>query len=856
MLVTSWNVQGLRHKTEAIQGIVNDDGIDVLCIQEHWLPPDVQIPFLNTIGITYDYQRGILPSNSGRRARGGIAVLVSSKIANNTTLVDANQHYIHVKIDDIDLFNVYFPPSASDNDLIEFLDHIDSLVESKVVVVGDFNARLGPFANDTATNPRGRAMLKHMAEASYFLQTPSRGRFTSVQGKGRGIPDHLNMDVNSYIIRIANTPMMSDHMPLQFKIHDPVVNTTCYTRWNIRKFETEGVPEAYDQALAEQLNTIVTQSNASVDALWSDIKQTFENALEATVGKLTIDPARKPKVLRSPESELVLQELKECAMILINMPRSCPQWPTALSRRKMLYKQYVELINSLKQAHFSTILGNYSLKQNRQALIKRLACKHKRATRSTKSLDPNNMTDHRAHFMTTFGALPTVTIPPEISEGNQSNLVLVITEDDVRNAISELTMGKAAGQDGLTPEAFVYGGCCVNILVTLFNRCIQQRNIPVDWKTALICPVYKKGDHTLATNYRPIALTSVARRIHEKCLARAYIKSYEALLSDSQCGFRPGRNTQQQIFVLQETLLSNQNAEEAFMDLEAAYDTVPRGLLWNKLQTRYGLPAVLVDTLKVLFDDNSSILVVKGKRSEPIPNTRGLLQGSSLSPILFNFFIDDLIGELESLPGVKTYGKKVSALAFADDVAIVAANHAALQLGINAAEKWSIDNGMKFNRTKCVHLTATSMPLLLYNEPIPQEASAVYLGMTFNSNGLDLEASAMQRTKKARLRSEMLRKHGFNIYGLTTTAASVVYKTFVRSMMEYGLCFFDKTKLLPFQKAQEHALRTMFSAQRNTSRAAMHAVSKITPMLERSLILQASFYGLLHNSNDASVPAV
>jgi hypothetical protein len=66
--------------------------------------------------------------------------------------------------------------------------------------------------------------------------------------------------------------------------------------------------------------------------------------------------------------------------------------------------------------------------------------------------------------------------------------------------------------------------------------------------------------------------------------------------------------------------------------------------------------------LQALFDGNESILCIKGRHSDPIPKKRGLLQGSALSPILFNFFIDDLVRKGEQLQGVLTYGQKTSIL--------------------------------------------------------------------------------------------------------------------------------------------------------------------------------------------------
>ena len=65
------------------------------------------------------------------------------------------------------------------------------------------------------------------------------------------------------------------------------------------------------------------------------------------------------------------------------------------------------------------------------------------------------------------------------------------------------------------------------------------------------------------------------------------------------------------------------------------------------LHNRFKMPIGMIKLLRSLFDLNYSRLCISGIKSEKIPHLRGLPQGSSLSPILFNFYIDSLIDILE-----------------------------------------------------------------------------------------------------------------------------------------------------------------------------------------------------------------
>lgn len=856
MRVTSWNVQGSRHKTELIQSMIDKNEIDILCIQEHWLESGSNLPFLNTIGITYDSLTGVRQRNSGRVGRGGIAILANNIITNNMSLVKIDKHYIHVKVKDINLINIYLPPSAEDGKLTEILTLIDEM-EGKVIAVGDLNARLGTISGDTSTNQRGLIMLDHMAEASYELAEPMAKIATCISNLGSGIPDHVllkGISIEGYRIQ-DEVPLISDHRPLTFETHQEYTNRIEYHRWNIRKFEIMDKRVEYNRILGELLEeTVITND---IETAWTVLASKIRESMERTIGSIKVQPDRKIKIIENEKTRELLQELARISETLNTIPRATPLWTATTSRKSSLYKEYLDEMEKLKSQHFGTILGNYSLKQNRMALIKRISCRTKREQRSTKSLDPGKMDEHVEHFGKTFGKEPEQfhINGNENESGIESILDQTITKEDVADAIVQIAAGKAAGTDGIPPESYIYGSKCFEQLARLFTICLRQKKVPKEWKTALVCPVYKKGDSNLAENYRPIALTCVIRRIYEKCLNSKWIRKHQDQLADAQNGFRPNRSTIQQVMVLHELLGQNENAHVGLLDMKAAYDTVPRDVLWNKLHSQFGMAKWLIETLQELFDYNESILVIKGRKSTAIQNKRGLLQGSSLSPILFNFFINDLVRSLELLRGPKVYGRKTPVLAFADDIAVIARNTTELQEMIKTAENWSVSNGMKFNATKCIYLGNGNAPAI-YNEEITKENTAKYLGIYFDHKGIVPQATIMERAKNANTRTNMLRKCGFNLRGLTLAASTAIYKTFIRPMLEYGICLFPQNNIKQLQLAQEHALRTMFSATRRTSRAALHVLTKIAPMLERKVIMMASFFGDLHNCNDKNIPAV
>ncbi len=79
-------------------------------------------------------------------------------------------------------------------------------------------------------------------------------------------------------------------------------------------------------------------------------------------------------------------------------------------------------------------------------------------------------------------------------------------------------------------------------------------------------------------------------------------------------------------------------------------------ILWTRLLDILKVPKRLI--LRIMFDQNKSILVINGEENQPIKNRRGLLQGPSLSPILFNHFINGLLIELNKKKKITTGGVK------------------------------------------------------------------------------------------------------------------------------------------------------------------------------------------------------
>ena len=119
-------------------------------------------------------------------------------------------------------------------------------------------------------------------------------------------------------------------------------------------------------------------------------------------------------------------------------------------------------------------------------------------------------------------------------------LPISISTAGIQKLLEEVDTKKASGPDNIL--AWVLKHCAreiAPILSKLFSQSLDTSNIPHDWLTANVTPVFKKGDRSNAANYRPISLASICCKLMEHILCHFIMNHLELhhILNNFQYGF-------------------------------------------------------------------------------------------------------------------------------------------------------------------------------------------------------------------------------------------------------------------------------------------------------------------------------
>lgn len=270
----------------------------------------------------------------------------------------------------------------------------------------------------------------------------------------------------------------------------------------------------------------------------------------------------------------------------------------------------------------------------------------------------------------------------------------------IATAIKHMKLGKAAGPSGIVAEMIKAAGESIIPLITnLINLIIQKAEVPDEWNLSYIINLFKgKGDGMDRGNFRGLKLLDQVMKIGERVL-EIIIRS-QVNINEMLFGFVPSKGTTDAIFILRQLqekyLGKHKSLFFAFVDLEKAFDRIPRKVLWWALR-KLGVDEWLVKTVQAMYNIPRSSVRVNNKFSKEFPVGVGVHRGSVLSPLLFIIVMEALSKEFRvGCPWE---------LLYADDLVIVAESLEELKQKLLLRKRELECKGLRINmgKSKILH---------------------------------------------------------------------------------------------------------------------------------------------------------
>ena len=322
-----------------------------------------------------------------------------------------------------------------------------------------------------------------------------------------------------------------------------------------------------------------------------------------------------------------------------------------------------------------------------------------------------------------------------------------ICKEEIIQAVKKMAVDTDPGPDKVLVRA-IKDDLALNIISNIASRMIRTGHVPPIFKKARTVLLYKNGDEMDLSNWRPITICSVLRRVIERALdikLRRYITFCE-----HQRGFTrsPGCliNTSILSSILKCAKHKKNDVSIVFLDIRKAFDNIGHNHLKKALNST-AAPAKLTELILALQEDNTTQIHVNNMKTKPIQLLRGVIQGSPLSPTLYNVSTDHILRELSEKEITNKYGYNlvnglppITVLGFADDTVIIGKNQSSVvELTRMALQRFN-EIGLEINLEKSIAITikkgklsGNKLEILddLNIKSISDHECIKYLGLTF-----------------------------------------------------------------------------------------------------------------------------
>ena len=522
--------------------------------------------------------------------------------------------------------------------------------------------------------------------------------------------------------------------------------------------------------------------------------------------------------------------------------------------RQFKKRQYVEsMFVQLDQMHSSNPKGYMDLVRSL-----RDGSFDKKVADTSSHISPDSW---REHFRGLLGSdVPQTPTEVELTafldqncDSAKSCLDEPLTRSELLIAISALKNNKAISFDRVSNEMLKSSKLIItNQLLFLFNNILSQSIYPSAWKKSILTPLHKSKDLTDPNNFRGVAVSSCLGKLFNKLLnIRLENKCIsEGLISECQGSGKKGSRTADHLLIIRFLIdkyvnTSGKKLFACFFDIRRAYDSVPQNLMFFKLLNDYKIGGNYLKIIRKMYADNKIYIKLSDGICEPFVSTRGILQGETSSPLLFNLFINNISKVFDqSCDSVLVNNTEQSRLLWSDDLFCISQTAEGLQNTIDKVTSFYSSLGLQLHSQKTKVLIFNKVgkqikghTFLLDGAQLEVTDSYQYLGIKLRPSG-SFTAASEELCIKARKAWFSISNIIYKDKSISVERAFHLFDSLVSPVALYGCeawyphvlpknCFQSKTKLisswetLKAETINQFCSRILLSVHRKASRLAV-----------------------------------
>ena len=602
---------------------------------------------------------------------------------------------------------VYRPHTDTVDNFLAALDEIlhHSFLQGKLVlIVGDLNIDL----TDLDSTPVNTCM--NFLNSFHFLPIITKPtRFSSVDNIAPSALDHIWINMltpyKSGIIYFDQTDHLPNFFTFSYSFAEEV-NDTMH-KLSFRPYSEVKYNKLCDVFSKTDWTEVIdfNDPNSAYDNFSSYINRIYCNIFPLQVKFISHKRLKKPWVTSE-----VMNLIRKKSQIF-------KMFKTGLISRaanNRFRNNVNKVITGAKREHYLNVFSENRRDIKRSwKLIRDLAGFNVPNTRLTDLLnetgDPSVIVNKFNNFFSSVGYNLDAALGPSFNQNAADNVPINpksfyffrVTNSEVSKIISKLKIVKS---DLYTMPVRIFKQLrryFAPPLARIINLSVESGIFPCSLKLARIIPIHKKGDIENPTNYRPISCLPYISKIFEKCMTNRLISFCNkcSIFTKYQFGFRHKLSTSDALINLTENIydaLNNRNHLATYaVDLRKAFDVVNHSIILNKME-RMGIRGLPLNWFRNYLTDRRSYVEIGSTKSDLKTFNIGVPQGSTLGPILFLLYINDLplISDLLNMT------------LFADDTTLSVSNPHYNELIANSNDEltkfnnWTLTNRLTINTDK------------------------------------------------------------------------------------------------------------------------------------------------------------